>query len=404
MGAPPGRPKVRRDLAVQPIMEGGRRLLLIEDPFGIIPEPIALSELGGLILSLLDGERTLPEIESEFRRAVGEEIPAGFLADQIRQVSEIGLLEDEKYHRERSLILDRYTAHPTRPASHAGTAYEGEADRLREWIDSVIGGPPVESADDSAPRLVVAPHIDFRVNTEVYAGAYRPLRGREVDRVVLMGTGHSILEGIYSPSAKSFSTPLGETAADRGAVERLVQVDHGVVPRHDFAHRSEHALEFQLVFLQHLLGADRFELVPILCGSLQDRLDSANRLGEVEEVRPFLDALRGIIHEPGRRTLVVAGIDFSHVGLRFSHPQPASLLLEETRRHDHQLIEAFEAWDAEGFWRTEAESGGRFNVCGFSTLATLLETMDPVASRCVAYDVWDDSPTGSAVTFAAIVG
>lgn len=404
MGVPPERPRVRRDLAVQPIQEGGRRLLLIEDPFGIIPEPIALSELGGLILSLLDGEKTIPEIESEFRQAVGGEIPDGFLADQIRQVAEIGLLEDEKYHREKNLILDRYTAHPQRPASHSGTAYEGDAERLHEWIESVIGGASVDPVGEAAPRLVVAPHIDFRVNTGVYSGAYRPLQGREYDRVVLMGTGHSILEGIYSPSAKSFSTPLGETPADRAAVERLVQVDHGVVPRHDFAHRSEHALEFQLVFLQHLLGPDRFELVPILCGSLQDHLDSANRLGEVEEVRPFIDVLRDIIHESGRRTLVVAGVDFSHVGLRFSHPMRASLLLEETRRHDRRLIEAFEAWEAEEFWRVEAESGGRFNVCGFSTLATLLEAMDPVASRCVAYDVWDDSPTGSAVTFAAIVG
>ena len=113
--------------------------------------------------------------------------------------------------------------------------------------------------------MLVAPHIDFRVNESVYRDAYRQLRGRGYDRVILMGTGHSILEGIYCLTSKDFSTPLGTTLNDRGA-QKLLEAADGVAAPNDYPHRSEHALEFQLIFLQHLLGAESFELVPVLVG------------------------------------------------------------------------------------------------------------------------------------------
>ena len=64
---------------------------------------------------------------------------------------------------------------------------------------------------------------------------------------------------------------------------------------------------------------------------------------------------------------MVAGVDFSHIGLRFSHPVAAVEMLEETRRHDRDLMEAFSRGDADTFWKREAATGGKFNVCGFST-------------------------------------
>ncbi|MCA9433142.1 MAG: AmmeMemoRadiSam system protein B, partial [Candidatus Omnitrophica bacterium] len=398
----PLKPKVRTDLTVNPIEQDGQRILLIEDPLGIIAEPLAVTEVGGLILSLLDGERTAEDIEGYFGEVVRGEVPTGFVAEQIQQIASLGLLEDEDYHLKREEVLGTYKASTSRPPSHAGSAYVEDRDLLTSWMEEILGPSEDTSQSITAPRILVAPHIDFRVNTHTYASAYKRIRGCEYDRVVLMGTGHSILEGVYSPTAKNFSTPLGETPTDRAAIEALLSTDHGVVGSHDFPHKSEHALEFQLIFLQHLLGPGNFELVPILSGSVHAWLQSHQRLGQVEAVQSFLESLREIIQAPDRKTLVVAGVDFSHVGLRFSHPVPAAAMLEETRKHDRQLIDAFNAWDVESFWGTEAESQGRFNVCGFSTLSTLMEAMEPVETECLSYEVWDDTPTGSAVTFAAI--
>jgi hypothetical protein len=397
-------PKARTDLNFSQIRQNGQTFYVVQDPFGVFNEPLCISEFAVVLLSLLDGARSLGEIQALFDQSAPDKLSPDFVQTHVAEIERIGLLQTEAYFNRKQEIVDGFVRSDLRPASHANAAYQGGPEELSDWIESILAETdPSAAPKQEPPRVVVAPHIDFRVNTEVYSHAYRALRGCRYDRVVLMGTGHSIMEGVYCPTLKRYSTPLGETATDREAVEKLTLIGDGVVSPNDFPHRSEHALEFQMIFLQHLLGADAFELVPVLCGSVCHLMEGTSRLRDADGFPPFLDALRGIIEERGRKTLVVAGVDLSHIGLRFSHPAPASEMLDDARRHDRGLIDAFIRWDPEAFWEAELRSGGRFNVCGFSTLSTILETVQPGAGRCLAYDVWDDSPTGSAVTFAALV-
>ncbi len=394
-------PKVRGDLQFQHAHHEGARILIIQDPLGIMPVPIGISEILAHLLPLMDGTRSATDLEALFEEVLPGGLPDGLLQEGILGLEKAGVFENADYWRKRKEILDEYTRQEIRTPSHADLAYEGNARDLAEWLNTLLSGP--DGIFDGPPRVIVAPHIDFRVNTSVYARAYHPLKGHHFDRVVLMGTGHTILDGIYCLTHKNLATPLGITPNDRKSVERLQEAGANLVAPNDFPHRDEHALEFQMIFLQHLLGATTFEVVPILCGSMDFIHTNFSRLGDLKEIGPFLDTLREVIQEDGRQTLVVAGVDFSHTGLRFSHPVAAAEMMEETRRHDRDLIEAFTKWDIEAFWRTEQASGGRFNVCGFSTLATILEVVTPGKAYCLAYDVWDDSPTGSAVSFAALV-
>ncbi len=398
-------PRSRRDLHVQQVEQEGQNLLVVQDPLGVFKEALCLTEFAGALLSLLDGVRTLEEIEALFRPVSGDPLPPGFIRARIEEMSRRGLLEDEDFLRRRGEILEEYRRAEVRPPSHAdGSTYPTVPECLSEWLEAILDSAPSDGGwNGEDPRVVVAPHIDFRVNTSVYARAYRTLRGRHYDRVVLLGTGHAIAEGIYCPTLKAYSSPLGVTRTDTSATRRLLEAADGIAAPDDFPHRGEHALEFQLLFLQHLFGPDNFELVPILCGPMHDLVEKTTRLGQVPWVRPFLEALRKVIHEEGRRTLVVAGVDFSHVGLRFSHDITAREMLEETRRHDRDLIDAFTRWDAQAFWDLERRSGAHFNVCGFSTLTTILEAVETGGGTCLGYDVWDDHPTGSAVTFAALL-
>ena len=393
-------PKIRGDLHFQQAQHEGERIVVIQDPLGIMPSPIGVSEIFAHLLPLMDGSRSLEEIEAFLEEVLPERLPEGLIKEGILGLEKAGVFENANYWRKRKKILDDYNQIEVRDPSHANLAYEGDPQALSEWLDMLLSGP--DGAFDGPPRVLVAPHIDFRVNTSVYTKAYHLLKGHQYDRVVLMGTGHSLLDGIYCLTQKDLATPLGITPNDRGSVEKLQSAGGNLIAPNDFPHRNEHALEFQMIFLQHLLGAEDFQVVPILCGSLDRFQVQCPRLGAIAEVSPFLDALKGVIHEEGRKTLVVAGVDFSHVGLRFSHTVAAMEMLEETHRHDRDLIQAFTDWDAESFWNAERETGGHFNVCGFSTLATILEVVKPGPAKCLAYDVWDDAPTGSAVTFAAM--
>ncbi len=393
-------PKIRGDLHFQQALHEGTRIVVIQDPLGILSSPIGVSEIFANLLPLMDGSRSVEDIEAFLEEVLPGKLPEGLIREGIIGLEKAGVFENASYWRKRKKILDDYARLEIREPSHANLAYEGDPQALSEWLDMLLSGP--DGLFDGPPRVLVAPHIDFRVNTSVYTKAYHLLKGHHYDRVVLMGTGHSILDGLYCLTQKDLATPLGITPNDRVSVEKLQHAGGNLIAPNDFPHRNEHALEFQMIFLQHLLGPGDFQVVPILCGSIDRYKAHCPRLGVVTELAPFLDTLRSVIYEDGRKTLVVAGIDFSHIGLRFSHSVPAVEMMEETRRHDRDLIQAFTDWDAESFWNAEKKTGGCFNVCGFSTLATILEVVNPGPAKCLAYDVWDDSPTGSAVTFAAM--
>ena len=50
----------------------------------------------------------------------------------------------------------------------------------------------------------------------------------------------------------------------------------------------------------------------------------------------------------------------------------------------------------------DRESGGKYNVCGFSVLSLLLELLPGIKGQVLGYDLWQEDGTESAVSFAAM--
>ena len=97
----------------------------------------------------------------------------------------------------------------------------------------------------------------------------------------------------------------------------------------ELAHRDEHSIEFQVLYLQHRLGARPVKIVPILCGGFSALLDEGITPREDEQVERFVAALREAERTHGGATLYVGAIDLSHVGPRFDPREPK--LDERTR-------------------------------------------------------------------------
>ena len=57
--------------------------------------------------------------------------------------------------------------------------------------------------------------------------------------------------------------------------------------------------------------------------------------------------------------------------------------------------------DADAFWAESARVGDAYNVCGLSALATLAEILPPSSMTLLAHDIMRETPTLSAVSFAA---
>jgi AmmeMemoRadiSam system protein B len=170
----------------------------------------------------------------------------------------------------------------------------------------------------------------------------------------------------------------------------------------DYCHAVEHSIEFQVVFLQHLLGP-RVRVVPVLCGPFA----RATRDGLPDDdpgVARFLDALGEAARARSDSVLFVLGVDMAHVGRRYGDPFTARAdegRLAAVRAEDGERCRLLAAGDAEGFWGQVREGGDPLRWCGASPFYTFLRAARPASGALAHYEQWniDDQ---SVVSFAAL--
>jgi AmmeMemoRadiSam system protein B len=110
-----------------------------------------------------------------------------------------------------------------------------------------------------------------------------------------------------------------------------------------------------------------------------------------------------MVSTSGGETLIVAGVDFSHIGPKFGHDMPATHLEGQSERHDQKLLEAVSKGEADEFWEESIRVKDQFNVCGFSAMACLMEILPPSKGKILNYQCWHEEATRSAVSFASVV-
>lgn len=395
-------PKLRGDLRVVPVAGGRGPMVIVQDPLGFQKEPVALGGQALELLALLDGEHSVADIQVEITRRHGVLVTGDQVAAALKKFDDAFLLEGDRYRAARGKLLADFAAAAVLEPASAGTAYPAEPGALGGFLDGVLALAPEEAGPPAGELLaVVAPHIDIRVGMPAYGAAYAHLRGQEFDRVVILGVGHSLAGGAAALTDKDVGTPLGTLSTDREMVAGLRAAGGGALAPDDFAFRGEHSVEFQAVFLRHVLAGD-FKVVPVLCGSLDGTLAEHNRAGELPGLGKMLAALKEAVARDGGRTLLVAGVDLSHVGPKFGDGMSSRAIAAESEEHDRALLEALCAPDPGAFWARQRKSEGRFNVCGFGALACLLELLPEGAKgRLLDYRMWHEEPTRSGVSFAA---
>jgi AmmeMemoRadiSam system protein B len=181
----------------------------------------------------------------------------------------------------------------------AGLFYPDDAEQLasqvRGYLRAATSAPSSETPSQTPPKALIAPHAGYVYSGPIAASAYARIAGaaERITRVVLLGPAHRLaFQGLAYGDAERFSTPLGEVAVDRDALDAIADLPR--VRRLDAAFDGEHCLEVQLPFLQTLL-AD-FKVVPLLVGG-----------ADTDAVAEVLETLWG-----GDETLIVISSDLSH--------------------------------------------------------------------------------------------
>jgi len=173
-------------------------------------------------------------------------------------------------------------------------------------------------------------------------------------------------------------------------VERLAARSGGGLLDDELAHRSEHSVEFQAVWLKAVHGdRENLRIVPVLVGSLLGRILEGASPREDPEVMDFVQALRELREEYGERLAIVASVDLAHVGPRYDQPEaPDAAAMARVLEDDRQLLADALHLDPDAWFTHLHEQQNQNNVCGAAPTWTLLEALAGASleSRLLRHD------------------
>ena len=386
---------LRANLVIEIHQHDGREVILIHDTEGIAEQDIMLDATLLPVLNGLNGEHTLQSLFDELIREHEELFNIRDLASFIGALDEACLLESE-YYFDQKLFLDS----DVRPAICAGTCYPADPAELHTFLEDILQSSPPRSYPTNA-KAVVAPHIDFRVNKEIYAAPFNAIRDAEFDVVIHIGTSHYGWQDQFILTEKDFVSPLGRLRTDRELVADIrTRMDHSLTTN-DAAHQPEHALELHHVFLQHMFADREFTVVPVLVTSFQEFVSKQREPIRNDKVKKFCAALKESVEQSGKKALWLVSGDLAHIGRRFGDTWDANSMLDTIRVEDFEAMNAMINGKAYEYFSTIARNHDRRRICGLPPVWTMLQSLQPGKGTALGYEQWDDSPTGSAVSFGA---
>lgn len=399
------KPKLRF-IDIFPVEVSGKRLLYLRDPLHY-GEDIVVSPVMIEILRFFTGENSIPDIQYKLMKRTGELIEAQLIEKIAEQLDEHLLLDSERFRAVRRKVEEDFLAQPVRAAAHAGSCYADDAPALEKQLTEFFqqgAGLPQEQGKQPRVRAIIAPHIDLRVAGHCYSSAYRELAEsvRDAETVIILGTSHYGSGGLFIGTEKDFRTPLGDMAADREFIAALRAELGEPMNGDESAHRLEHSIEFQVLFLQSIFKARLPKIVPILVTSFHNMLTRVNDPREDAEFARFTGALKRTVAQWPKSVAFIVGADLSHIGRKFGDDFAAAPRLSEIERADREMLEAVVAGDAQAFFRSIQAVGDCRRVCGFPPILTLMATLDRVKGRLLQYDQWHERATESAVTYASL--
>lgn len=382
----------------------GEPRLVLHDSFRYSRVQVLLPPQAGPILEFFDGRHDAQEVRLAMVQATGD-LRAGEMLDHLSKVlDDAGFLEGEKFEAMRAACEQEFAAEPVRVAVHAGGGYPEDPAELREVMRRELLEPPAGASIEDC-RAIAAPHASPWAGYESYREAFRALPSNGADRIfVILGTSHYGMPDRFGLTQKPFVTPLGAARTRADLASWLNERAPRGSIMEDYCHSIEHSIEFQVVYLQSMFGAE-VEILPILCGPFGRSLMLGGLPEDDEGVREFFDALGDLAAREGRRLCFVLGVDMAHMGARYGDEtvyRPHEGAMQEVAERDRARIAQLEYGNPEGFWELVRQNHDDLKWCGSAPFYTLLKTVPGLKGVLRTYQHWgiDDE---SVVSFGSLV-
>lgn len=390
------RPKLRLIEAL-PFVEDGRELILLRDAEGIVKSALAVSREMAFMISLMDGTRTLRDIQHDFMRAFGEMVYMERIEELVGLMDENLMLQGERYEAYAKKVRDEYNRSPVRAAYLAGQSYSSNPIELLAFLDEMFTSDGDKVVLQGEVAGILAPHIDYQRGIDVYRPVYRFLKYAAKTLIVVFGTCHRPTKGLWSISLKDFATPLETIPCGQGLRELIRDNDFLKGYIEEWPHRVEHSIELQLPLIQFNVQED-FEILPILTGSMHEYIEGTKNLDD-KEIKLLVSSLKEVLNAYGRPYCVISGADLAHIGAQFGDQYPLdSPTLEGSKEKDTALLKHIKNVDGEGFFRAVQDERDSRRICGLAPVFFQLKLLEGCRADITGYEQWTDGT--SSVSFA----
>ena len=355
-------------------------------------------------LELFDGEQSDLDLRQKLVQITGD-LEVGEIQKHLTDVlSSSGFLHDDVFEQMREARIGEFAAARERQPAHAGTGYPDNPEELRATLKNYMGERLIDSSVEGLAGIA-APHVSPFGGWESYQSAYNMLSPEQhADKLfVILGTSHYGEPNRFGLTRKPFVTPFGAARTETSLVNELERRAGESIIMEDYCHSVEHSIEFQIIFLQHILGPD-VRILPILCGSFAHSILRGGKPEEDVRVERFIDVLGNIAARESKRMMFVLGIDMAHMGRRYGDSFAALANTDEmvdVAERDRKRIGHISANDADAFWSDVQIRQDDLKWCGSSPLYTFLKAMPNARADLLNYQQWNIDEQ-SVVTFAGM--
>jgi AmmeMemoRadiSam system protein B len=395
---------VLRNLQFSPIKQGEDQLVVLWDPSGLSKEKLVLPLNFFFIVQHFDGDHSIQDIGALYLKRFGEFLMPSKVEQLVTDLNEKLFLEGSRTEQAREQARLAYRQQALRPAAFAGRSYEADGAKLKKQVDGFFSsgeGPDFKPSENRGKLIkgLVAPTYEVKQAGPVYAWAYKELQECEQpDVYVIIGTAHAGLEHLFAVTDKDFETPLGVVKADRTIVDHL----KSNVPEYfeeDSAHQSEHAIEFQLPFLQTTVGKP-FTMVPVLSSFSAMSLNDSTVRTSVDR---FLTALRDTLLVSGKTVCIIGAGELAHLGMRYGDSAPPTdFSFHRSMQHDLEMLKHVEELQPEPFAQYIQKEQDQRRISGFSPIYSLLRLIHAEKGQVLRYDRGITDQYNSTVTYASM--
>ena len=396
---------VLRNLQFSPIKEGEDQFIVLWDPSGLSKEKLVLPLNYFFIVQHFDGEHSLQQIGAMYLKRFGEFLMPNKVEQLVADLDAKLFLEGEGTESARKQAQAAYRQALLRQAQFAGRSYETDGAKLKKQVNGFFSskeGPDFKPSENKGKPIkgLVAPTYDVKQAGPIYAWAYKELQeAQQPDVYVVIGTAHAGLDRVVAVTDKDFETPLGVVQADRQILERL----RSLVPEsfdEDIAHLQEHAIEFQLPFIQVVTEGKPFTIVPVLSSFSAPSLSDPSVRTDVDR---FLTALREAIASSGRRVCVIAAGELAHLGIRYGDSAPPTdFSFHRSMQYDLEMLKFVEELKPEDFASYIQKEQDQRRIAGFSPIYSLLRLIQAEKGQVLRYDRGITDQYNSTVTYASM--